>query len=326
MSNEVKNSNKFISVVIPVFNEEENLPVLLERLVKILEQYNQYEIVFVNDGSTDSSESIIMEEGDKNKFIKLINLSRNFGHQTAITAGIANASGEAVIVMDADLQDPPEVIPQFVDKWCEGYDTVYAIRTKRKENFFKKTAYFVFYRLLSKISDVNIPLDSGDFSIMDRRIVDLMNQFPEKNCFVRGMRAWLGFKQTGLVYQRDQRFSGKPKYNFLSLLELSYDGIISFSKKPLQVASYFGICLTFLSFIGIIYLFLMKMYWGVAPRGWTSIIVIVIFIGGVQTMMIGIIGEYLARIYDEVKGRPYYLVRSSHNMEEKINNMKTNVK
>ncbi len=313
----VKNSDKFISVVIPVFNEEENLPVLIERVVKILEQYNQYEIVFVNDGSSDRSESIIMEEGDKNKSIKLINLSRNFGHQAAISAGIFNTSGDAVVVMDADLQDPPEVIPQFVDKWCEGYDTVYAIRTKRKESFFKKTAYFVFYRLLSKVSDVHIPLDSGDFCIMDRKIVDLMNQFPEKNRFVRGVRAWLGFKQTGLVYQRDKRFSGKPKYKFISLLNLSYDGIISFSRKPLQVASYFGISLTLLSFVVIIYLLLIKIFWGVAPKGWTSIIVIVLFVGGVQTMMIGIIGEYLARIYDEVKGRPYYLVRSSHNMGKK---------
>ena len=312
-----KNRDKLISVVIPVFNEEGNLPILIERVVKILEQYNQYEIVFVNDGSSDRSESIIMEEGDKNKYIKLINLSRNFGHQTAISAGILNTSGDAVVVMDADLQDPPEVIPQFVDKWCEGYDTVYAIRTKRKETFFKKTAYFVFYRLLNKISDVHIPLDSGDFCIMDRRIVDLMNQFPEKNRFVRGVRAWMGFKQTGLVYERDGRFAGKPKYNFASLLKLSYDGIISFSRKPLQMASYLGISLTLLSFMGIIYLILMRIFGGVAPWGWTSIVVIIVFVGGVQTMMIGIIGEYLARIYDEVKGRPHYLERSSHNMGKK---------
>jgi len=312
----MNNTDNFISVVVPVYNEQENLPVLITRLVDVLKNYRRYEVVFVNDGSVDLSETIIRENAAKNSSIKLINLSRNFGHQTAISAGIFHASGDAVLIMDGDLQDPPEIIPQFVDKWKEGYDVVYAIRQKRKENIFKRFAYFSFYRILRKISDIEIPLDSGDFSIMDRKIVDLMNSFPERNRFVRGVRAWLGFKQIGLAYQRDGRFAGRPKYSFSALFKLSYDGIISFSKRPLQIASYLGITMTVVAFVGILYLLFLKIFFGIALQGWTSLFIVVIFIGGIQTLMIGIIGEYIGRIFDEVKGRPYFLVKELVNVDD----------
>jgi len=305
----------FISAVIPIFNEEENLPVLTEKLTRVLSQYAKYEIIYINDGSKDNSERLISDYCKKNSSIKLINLSRNFGHQQAITAGLNYANGDAVVIMDGDLQDPPEVIPEFVDKWQEGYDVVYAIRTKRKENIFKKLAYFIFYRFLNKISDVKIPLDSGDFSILDKEIVNQLNLLPEKNRFVRGIRAWLGFKQIGIEYERDARNAGKPKYTFKKLLQLALDGILSFSHKPLIIATHLGMIITFISFISILVVIYLKLFTTITVVGYASYMTVMLFMGGIQLFMIGILGEYIGRIYDEVKNRPNYIVNKTQNIE-----------
>lgn len=238
----------FVSVVIPIFNEEENLSELDNRLHKTLQIYEKYEVVFVNDGSHDRSFEIIKEFQKGNKNYKILDFSRNFGHQAAITAGINFSKGDVVIVMDGDLQDPPEQIPIFVEKWQEGYDVVYAVREKRKENFLKRMAYFTFYRILDHMSEFPIPLDSGDFGLIDRKIADLLKQLPEKNRYVRGLRAWLGFKQIGITYERDSRFAGTPKYTFRSLIKLASDGIISFSDYPLKLSIKFGFLVSSFSF------------------------------------------------------------------------------
>lgn len=308
--------NTFISVVIPVFNEAENLPVLTERLSHILIQYSKYEIIFINDGSVDNSAMIIEDLCKQNKSIKLVNLSRNYGHQAAISAGIIYAKGDAVIVMDADLQDPPEVIPQFIEKWQEGYDVVYAIRRNRKENILKRLSYYVFYRLLNRISDINIPFDSGDFSIMDKNIVNLINSFPERNRFIRGIRAWLGFRHVGLEYDRNERYSGKPKYTIKKLIKLASDGIYTFSYKPLLIASRMGIVITLSAFLGILIVLYLKLFTNSYIPGFAGITIIMLFLGGIQLVVLGIMGEYIGRIYDEVKGRPYYIIQSTTNIEQ----------
>lgn len=310
------NSDIFVSVVIPVYNEEENLPVLINRLENVLSEFRAYEVIFVNDGSQDSSLEILHVNCKRNPSLKVVNFSRNFGHQAAISSGLEYSQGDCVIVMDGDLQDPPEVLPDFIAKWQEGYDVVYAIRKKRKENIFKRSAYFVFYRLMKKVSDIDIPLDSGDFSIMDRKIVDRLNALPERNRFVRGIRSWLGFRQTGLAYERSKRFAGKPKFTFSKLLKLAYDGLISFSHKPLSLASHMGMFITASSFVAIIALIVMKLFIGIPLQGWTSTVVVILFIGGIQLMVLGILGEYIGRIFDEVKNRPEYVVKDVVNLNE----------
>lgn len=310
------NSDIFVSVVIPVFNEEENLPVLINRLENVLSEFRAYEVIFVNDGSQDSSLEILQVNCKRNPSLKVVNFSRNFGHQAAISSGLEYSRGDCVIVMDGDLQDPPEVLPEFIAKWQEGYDVVYAIRKKRKENIFKRSAYFVFYRLMKKVSDIDIPLDSGDFSVMDRKIVDRLNALPERNRFVRGIRSWLGFRQTGLAYERSKRFAGKPKFTFSKLLKLAYDGLISFSHKPLSLASHLGMFITVSSFVAIIVLIVMKIFVGIPLLGWTSTVVVILFIGGIQLMVLGILGEYIGRIFDEVKNRPEYVVKDVVNLNE----------
>lgn len=248
----------------------------------------------------------------------MVCLSRNFGHQTAITTGLEHSSGDAVIIMDGDLQDPPEVIPQFIDKWREGYEVVYAIKKKRKENIFKRSAYFIFYRILKYLTPFEIPLDSGDFSIIDRKIVTILNTLPEKNRFIRGLRSWTGFKQIGLEYERDARTAEKPKYTFIKLINLAIDGLISFSDVPLKIISSIGFFFTLLSLLGIGLIFYIKIY--VNPniiQGWANIMVTIIFMGGVQFIFLGIIGEYLARIFDEVKQRPHYIIKKTLNLTPK---------
>lgn len=294
----------FISVVIPIYNEEENLKELTTRLVTVLKDYKRYEILYVNDGSSDTSENIITEYCESNPSIKLLSLSRNFGHQIAISAGLEYSNGNVVIVMDGDLQDPPEVLPSFLSKIQEGYDVVYAIRRSRKEGIFKRISYFIYYRILSMLSDTPIPLDSGDFSAMRRLVVDKLISMPENNRFIRGMRAWIGFKQIGFEYERNSRFAGKPKYTFRMLTKLAYDGIISSSRKPLTVVLTFGIIITLFSFIIIASLIIMKLFVGIRVEGWTSMIVVVLLMGGVQLTVLGIIGEYIGRIFDDIKGRP----------------------
>jgi len=261
------------------------------------------------------SENIINQLCVENQFVKLINLSRNFGHQIAITAGLKKSKGDVVVIMDGDLQDPPDVIPKLIEKWKDGYDVVYAIRQKRKENIFKRIAYFIFYRILKFLSDINIPLDSGDFSAIDRKVVDLMNKFPERNRFVRGIRSWVGFNQVGVKYERSFRFSGEPKYSYSKLFKLAYDGLISFSHRPLKIATILGVITTLLSFILIVYILFLNFFKNIDVRGWSSTNVVILFLGGVQLLMIGALGEYIARIYDEVRSRPNYIISYTKNID-----------
>lgn len=308
--------DNYISVVIPVYNEEDNLPVLNRKLTEELGKYSQYEIIYINDGSYDASISIIQNFCLENKFVKLINLSRNFGHQSAISAGIEKAQGDALILMDGDLQDPPEFIHSLIEKWQEGYDVVYAVRKKRKENPIKKLAYFVFYRLLERVSDINIPLDSGDFSLLDKKVVTHIKNLPEKNRFVRGIRSWLGFKQVGIEYKRSCRYAGKPKYTFIKLCKLALDGIFSTSYKPLTFSTNLGLIVMILSFLGILIVFYYKLFTDMDVPGYASLMSVLLFMSGVQFFIIGILGEYVGRIYDEVKQRPNFIIESSINIEE----------
>jgi len=302
------------SVVIPVFNEEENLTELHTRLLKVITSYGNFEIIYIDDGCTDRSRLLIKQFCSDNDEVKLISFSRNFGHQSAVTAGLNYASGDVVAVMDADLQDPPEVLPELFSEWDNGHQVVYAVRRKRREPWYKKIAYFFYYRLLKTVAEVNIPLDSGDFCAMDRVVVDNLNQLPEKNRFIRGIRAWVGFRQTGVEYERHSRFSGSPKYNLRKLLRLGYDGIFSFSKQPLVLSMRLGIVTTIVSFLYIAVTLWRKLAYGIQPEGWTSLMIVVLFFGGVQLLMIGILGEYLGRIFDETKGRPVYIVSETINI------------
>lgn len=312
----MKNSNFYISVVIPIYNEKENLPLLTERLVRVLSQYKKFEIIYVDDGSRDISCQLILEQAKQHKQIKLVKLSRNFGHQEAISAGIEYSEGDAVIVMDGDLQDPPEVLPMFIDKWQEGFEVVYAIREKRKENIFKRFAYYCFYRLLRYLSTVEIPLDSGDFSLMDRKVVDLLNRIPEKNRFVRGIRSWLGFRQTGLAYERQARHAGTPKYTFTKLFLLAYNGLTSFSTGPVKMASHLGLFFTGLSFVGMMWVLYHKLILKTEiAQGWASTIFVILFMSGIQLIIMGIQGEYIARIFIEVKNRPNFIVGETFGVE-----------
>ncbi|MCX7841271.1 MAG: glycosyltransferase family 2 protein, partial [Anaerolineae bacterium] len=294
-----------LSVVVPVYNEQENLPTLLARLTQVLDKTEpNYEIVFVNDGSRDDSAAILDAFAARDPRVVVIELARNFGHQVAISAGLDYARGSGVIVMDADLQDPPEVLPEFIAKWREGYDVVYAIRERRKENVFKRAAYMLFYRLLQRVANIQIPLDSGDFCIMDRRVVDLLNGMPERNRFVRGIRSWVGLNQIGLKYERQARDAGKPKYTFNRLLYLALDGLVSFSFLPLRMISLLGIAVSLVAlFLAGVYT-IQKITVGLYPPGFATTIVAILFFAGVQLITIGIIGEYVGRIFDEVKRRP----------------------
>ena len=310
--------NKKISVIIPCYNEQEVLPELFRRMTKAAESWElAWEIICVDDGSHDNTWDLLSDQHVKDSRWSVISFSRNFGHQTAVSAGIFHASGDAVIVIDADLQDPPEEIHRFIKKWQEGYDIVYAVRQHRKEGILKKISYWIFYRILSKMIDFELPLDSGDFCIMDRKIVDILNSMPERNRFVRGLRAWSGFEQTGLAYERHARAAGEAKYNFKKLRRLAVDGIISFSTVPLALATHVGLWISTLSFIGIILLVLQYIFndffesIGLPIKPGFSISVSILFLGGVQLIFLGFLGQYLGRIYDEVKKRPLWIIKDS---------------
>ena len=304
---------KKISLVFPVYNEEQVLPSLFDRVQRIVEQLDyEFEVIFVNDGSQDNSLPLMKGFHQKDSRFKVIDLSRNFGHQIAITAGIDFATGDAVVLLDADLQDPPELLPQFLEKWQEGYQVVYAVRRSRKEHLLKRMSYSLFYRILQKISDISIPLDSGDFCLMDRVVVDSLKSMQERNRFVRGLRSWVGFRQTGLEYDRDKRHSGDVKYTFPKLMKLALNGIFSFSYFPLQIASYTGFIVSGVSFLGILVYLYKKLIIGGEPQGFPTLVIVVLFLGGIQLISLGVIGEYIGRIYDEVKQRPTYVVRETY--------------
>jgi dolichol-phosphate mannosyltransferase len=299
-----------VSVVIPIYNEAENIPALYERLIAVLNGIKlNFEIVFVDDGSTDQSIESLNEIGRSDKRVMVIELARNFGHQVAITAGLDYARGRAVAVMDADLQDPPEILPQFVDKWCEGHDVVYAVREHRKEGWLKRTSYTVFYRLLRYIAHIEIPLDTGDFCIMDRRVVELLKSMPERNRFVRGIRSWVGLKQVGLPFERHARHAGTSKYTVGRLMLLALDGLISFSYVPLRLISALGFSVSLLSLVLAVFFFVKKLVYGLSPPGYASLIVSIFFLAGIQLITLGVIGEYIGRIFEEAKRRPMYVLR-----------------
>ncbi len=307
-----------ISVVIPIFNEEENIPLLLQKTTQVLQSISpDFEIILIDDGSTDRSNQISKDYAGNHSHVKLIEFSRNFGHQAAISAGLKYARGEAVVIMDGDLQDPPEEIPVFINKWKSGYEVVYAIRTKRKEVWIKQWAYALFYRLLKFISDINIPLDAGDFCVLDRKVVDILNKnMPEQIRFVRGLRAFAGFRQIGIPFERSARHAGKAKYTFKKLLRLALDGIFDFSTFPLRIASYMGFLIS-LSALAVSAFFLFHRIFefkvfGHSPNenpGITTAIIGIYFLGGLILIVLGIIGEYIGRIYYEVKRRPFYIVK-----------------
>jgi polyisoprenyl-phosphate glycosyltransferase len=300
-----------LSVVIPIYNEQATLSELYRRLTHVLSENLAelaYEIVFVNDGSSDGSIQILSELHADDPGVKVVNLSRNFGHQAALTAGLDYAKGDAVICMDGDVQDPPEIIPTLVARWRDGNDVVYAVRKLRKEGFIKRSCYTAFYRLLRRLSMVSIPLDAGDFALMDRRVVDCLKALPERSRFIRGLRSWVGFRQTGVEYEREKRFAGVPKYNWSKLVHLAVNGLLSFSALPLRMATAVGFMISFCSLLGIIVALYLKLFTDLAIPGWTATVIPILVLGGIQLLSIGILGEYIAQIFDEVKQRPLYVV------------------
>ena len=304
-----------LSIVVPLYNEQENVKPLVERVADVVARLPgspSYEIVLVNDGSTDATLAQLRAELASRTNIVLVNLSRNFGHQIAASAGMDIARGDAVVLMDGDLQDPPELIAQFVAKWHEGYDVVYAVRRTRKgESPFKLLTARIFYRTIKRLTKVSIPVDTGDFRLMSRRVVEALKRSPERHRFLRGMVSWVGYNQIGVEYDRDERLSGTTKYPLPKMLRFAVDGITSFSDVPLRFASYLGFISSVVAFIYALTVIVFKFFGHNAPgytRGWASTIVAVLFLGGVQLISLGILGEYIGRIYDEAKGRPLYLI------------------
>lgn len=308
----------FISVVLPIYNESGNIPELMERCQHTLQQYGRYEIVCVNDASQDSSLQLLEEYAQKNSGVKIIDFARNFGHQAAITAGVDFASGDAVIVMDSDLQDPPELIPQLVEKWQEGYEVVYAQRRTRKDTSFKKMTAFFFYRVLQRFSNVEIPVDTGDFRLMDRSVVKELNRMREHSRFMRGLTSWVGFRQTSVLFDRDERKHGETNYPLVKMLKFALDGITSFSSIPLRLATYFGFLTAFIGVLAAGYAGYRRFFLpeSATVPGWTTIVMAVFLIGGVQLIVLGIIGEYIGRIYTEVQNRPLYVVGKKINFTD----------
>ncbi len=303
-----------ISVVAPVFNEERNLHELYKRLSQTLKGLDcAYEIILVDDGSRDNTFHIIQELSEKDQQVRFIRLSRNFGHQNAIFAGMRGASGSLVVVMDGDLQDPPELIPELYSKYLEGYKVVNARRRSRKgETWFKKFSAQMFYRIMRKITAVDIPLDTGDFRLISREVLEHLLALPETNRFLRGQIAWLGFRQAFVYYDRDERLHGSSKFSLMKMARFALDGITSFSNLPLQIASLLGVIFSLVAFLIILYALYSKFILQEAITGWTSIIISTMFIGGVQLLSIGVIGEYISRIANDVRRRPDYIIEESN--------------
>lgn len=301
-----------LSVVVPVFNEEANIPELHRRLSAVLERaVDSYEIVFVDDGSRDRSWSLITDLARQDPHVRGLSFSRNFGHQMAFSAGLDHARGQAVVIMDADLQDPPEVIPELLARWRAGSEVVYAVRTSREgETAFKRATAALFYRLMQRITQVPIPVDTGDFRLMGPRALAAFRRLPERHRFTRGLVAWLGFRQTGVPYARAARRAGATGYPLRKMLRFAVDGITSFSHVPLQLATWLGFLVSLLAFAYIVVVVALKVI-GISWPGYTSLMAAILFLGGVQLVMIGLLGEYLGRVYDEVKRRPLYLVQAT---------------
>lgn len=301
------------SIIAPIYNEIDNLPELYRRVKEVMESSNEtWELILVDDGSTDGSTDKIRELAEKDKVVRPVIFARNFGHQVAITAGWDYARGDAVIIIDADLQDPPETILELAKKWKEGYEVVYAVRAEREgETWFKKFTASLFYRIIYRITDVKIPVDTGDFRLMDRKVVDILKQMKERHRFPRGMSAWVGFKQIGVTYKRAARVAGVTKYPFSKMLRLALNAITSFSYFPLQVATFFGFILAGVSILAIPLIAILRLAGSHFFEGQTTTLISVLFLGGVQLISLGILGEYVGRLYDEAKGRPLYIVREA---------------
>jgi dolichol-phosphate mannosyltransferase len=306
------------SLIIPIYNEEETILELYRRVSAVMDHLDDsVELILVNDGSRDQSLKLIRELQERDARVCYISFARNFGHQAAVTAGLNFARGQVIVVLDADLQDPPELIPSMIDRWQDGYQVVYAQRTKRKqESWFKRLTAYAFYRLLRQLADVDIPADTGDFCLMDRQVVDLLNSMPERNRYIRGLRAWIGFRQTAVKFERDPRFAGEVKYTFKKSLALAINSLVSFSKVPLRLSTYLGL------FSALIALFMasLVLYWRLQQpdspvTGLATILIAVFFLGSVQLISIGILGEYIGRIYEEVKSRPAYTIAEIAGLE-----------
>lgn len=300
-----------ISIIAPIYNEIGNLPELYRRIVEVMEQTGEsWELLLVDDGSTDGSREYIREIAAGDEHVRPVIFARNFGHQLAVTAGLDYSEGQAVVIIDADLQDPPEVIQDMINKWRDGYEVVYAIRAEREgESWFKLITASIFYRIIYKITDVNIPLDTGDFRLLDRQVVNVLNNMRERHRFLRGMSVWVGFNQTGVEYRRAARFAGETKYPFRKMLKFASDAITSFSYFPLQLATVVGFISAGLSILAIPIVVILRMTGSQAFFGQATTLIAVLFLGGVQLISLGILGEYIGRLYDEAKGRPLYIVR-----------------
>jgi len=313
---------KIVTLIIPVYCEEEVIEECYKRIKSVMNSLTNYgyELIFINDGSTDNTLNILKNIVTQDKRVRIINFSRNFGHQVAITAGLDKADSDAAIIIDADLQDPPELIPAMIKKWEEGNKIVYAKRVTRKgEKKFKLWSASIFYWVLKKLTDIKIPLNTGDFRLVDNRVVRELRKIKEKNRFVRGLSSWVGFQQVGIEYERDKRFAGKTKYPIKKMMKFALDGILSFSQKPLKIALNIGFISIFLGFAMIIYVFIGKIFFpAITMSGWASILIAVVFFGGIQLFTIGIIGEYIGRIYDETKNRPLYIIEEEINFEKEI--------
>ena len=308
-----------ISIVVPLYNEEEVIHESYRRLTEVMKNTGEdYELILVNDGSRDKTAYLAAELAKQDFHVKLICFSRNFGHQIAITAGMDYAKGDAVVIIDADLQDPPEVIPEMIAKWKEGYHVVYGKRIKRHgETLFKKVTAKLFYRFLQHMTQIDIPTDTGDFRLIDRKVCDAMKRLNEKNRYVRGLVSWVGFKQYALEYVRDERFAGETKYPFKKMLKLAMDGVTSFSYKPLKIATFVGFCLSGLSFLYLIFILIQKLIGIPTAWGWASLLAVQLFFNGVILIILGILGAYVGRIYEECKERPLYIVQEEIGFEEK---------
>lgn len=300
-----------ISIIAPIYNEFENIPELYRRVKAVMDSQDlTWELVLVDDGSTDGSTERLRELARQDRRVRPVIFARNFGHQVAVTAGLDYARGAAVVIIDADLQDPPEVIPALIAKWREGYEVVYAVRAEREgETWFKRTTAALFYRLIYRITDVKIPLDTGDFRLLDRKVVDVLGRMRERHRFLRGMAAWVGFRQVGVPYKRAARFAGVTKYPFKKMLRLALNAITSFSYFPLQMATYAGFISAGIAIVAIPVVIALRLAGSQFFGGQATTLIAVLFLGGVQLISLGVLGEYLGRLYDEAKGRPLYIVR-----------------
>ncbi|MCL1844471.1 MAG: glycosyltransferase family 2 protein [Defluviitaleaceae bacterium] len=307
-----KKMNPTFSVVVPAFNEEEVIAETYARLTAIMQKMNEpYELVFVNDGSRDKTAEIIAEFCAKDSSVRLVDFSRNFGHMPAISAGMEHARGDAIFIIDADLQDPPEIFPEMAEKWREGFHVVYGQREKRMgESVFKKISAKIFYRFIRRMTSVDMPVDTGEFRLIDRKVCDAVNKLPEKSRYIRGLVSWVGFRQTAVLYVRAERFAGKTKYPLRKMISFAVDAVVSFSYKPLRIATTLGFFISLTGFIYLAIILYQALFTETTVAGWASTTGIVVFTQGIVLMILGIIGEYIGRIYDEIKNRPAYIVRA----------------